>query len=173
MRPPKWIQFSWDLNSIRDLNPDLPAHYRIAPAGAEDEKELRKVFSSTFLLDPAWNPAIAETMQTVQPWLDRAFTSPAITPIVLRHGVRIIGASVISIDADTDSHLVPGPCLLMEYRNRGFGTALLKASFNVLRDAGITMATAITRANVPVTTFLYPKFNGIVSPVETSSLLAA
>src|SRR2546421_12489472 len=135
MKPLNWIQFSWDVNSFSHADLGLPKHYEIGPVSAEDETELRKVFSSTFLLDPAWNPAIAETMQTVQPWLDRIFVPETTRCLALRHGTRIIGATVISTDPAADSHLIPGPCVLMEYRNRGFGTALLKASFELLRGA--------------------------------------
>jgi GNAT superfamily N-acetyltransferase len=173
MKPLNWIQFSWDLSSFSDANPGLPKHYEIGPVSTENETELRKVFSSVFLLDPAWNPAIAETMQTIQPWLDRVFGSETTTCLALRHGTRMIGATVISTEPGADSHLIPGPCVLMEYRNRGFGTALLKASFERLRDAGIAKAIGITRANTPVTKFLYPKFGGIASAVNVSTLLAA
>jgi hypothetical protein len=173
MKPLTWIQFSWDLSSFSDADLRLPKHYEIGPVSAEDETELRRVFSSTFLLDPAWNPAIAETMQTIQPWLDRAFGSETTTCLALRHGTRIIGATVISTDPSADSHLIPGPCVLMEYRNRGFGTALLKASFERLHQAGIAKAIAITRASAPVTKFLYPKFGGVASAMKISTLLAA
>jgi len=173
MKPLNWIQFSWDLTSFSDPDLGLPKHYEIGLVTTEDETELRKVFSSAFLLDPAWNPAIAETMQTIQPWLDRVFGSETTTCLALRHGTRIIGASVISTDPVADSHLIPGPCVLMEYRNRGFGTALLKASFERLHKAGIAKAIGITRAGAPVTKFLYPRFGGVSSPVKISTLLAA
>jgi GNAT superfamily N-acetyltransferase len=173
MKPLTWIQFSWDLSAFSDADLGLPKHYEIAPVNPADETELRKVFSSAFLLDPAWNPAIAETMQTIQPWLDRVFGSGTSTCLALRHGTRIIGTTAVSTDPDADSHLIPGPCVLMEYRNRGFGTALLKASFQRLREAGIAKAIAITRAGAPVTKFLYPKFGGVASVVNMSALLAA
>lgn len=173
MNPLHWIQFSWDLSSFSDADLGLPSHYEITPAANDNETELRKVFSSAFLLDPAWNPAIADTMQTIQPWLDGVFGSETTTCLALRHGTRIIGAAVISTEASADSHLIPGPCILMEYRNRGFGTALLKASFGRLRDAGIASAIGITRASAPVTKFLYPKFGGVASAVKTAALLAA
>ena len=168
-----WVQFEWDLTAFRDLNLTLPEHYQIAPATRDDEKGLRKVFSSAFLLDPSWNPAIAQTMQTIQPWLDVAFGSETRICLALRHGLRIIGASVISTDPAADSHLVPGPCILMEYRNRGFGTALLRSSLKLLVESGVTRAFAITRANAPVTKFLYPKFGGVAIATNAPALLAA
>jgi hypothetical protein len=171
-----WVQFEWDLSRFSDVGFIVPDHYQIAPATKDDETGVRKVFSSAFLLDPSWNPAIAQTIQTIQPWLDQAFaaeTSEMRICLALRHGLRIIGASVVSVDPAADNHLVPGPCVLMEYRNRGFGTALLRSSLKLLIDAGVSKAFAMTRANAPVTKFLYPKFGGSATAADSATLLAA
>lgn len=167
------VRFTWDLTKLSSVALDLPQHYQIGPATPEDEKELRKVLSSSFLLDPAWSPAIGEVMHTVQSWLDRALASEDNTCLVLRHGLRIIGASALALDPDADNHLVPGPCILIEYRNRGFGTRLLEKSLRLLKDAGLSRAIGIARELAPVTKFLYPKFNGVVTPMPTAALLAA
>src|SRR5438477_12412528 len=108
-----WVRFTWDLNTLPSAGLELPQHYQISPATKEDENEVRKVLSSSFLLDPAWNPAIAEVMQTLQSWLDRAFVAEENTCLALRHGLRIIGASVLCLDPDAENHLAPGPCILM------------------------------------------------------------
>ena len=130
-----WVRFTWDLNSLPSTPVELPKHYTISPARkADDEKAIRKVLSCSFLLDPAWNPAIAEVMHSLQSWLDRAFLTNENTCLALRHGSRIIGASVLCLDPATENHFAPGPCILMEYRNRGFGTQLLHASLMLLRD---------------------------------------
>src|SRR6266550_7976742 len=121
----KWVRFTWNLTELSSSNVPLPAHYQIAPATPEDERELRKVFSSSFLLDPIWNPVIGEVMQSIQSRLDGVFTSTNSTCLALRHGARIIGAAELSLDLGADDHLAPGPCILMEYRNRGNGTLLL------------------------------------------------
>jgi len=168
-----WIQYEWDLTGLTNFQTNLPDHYHIAPATPEDEPALRKLFSSAFLLDPTWNPAIAQTMQTIQPWLDDAFVSQSKICLALRHGLRIIGASVLSTDPTASNHLVPGPCVLMEYRNRGFGSALLANSLKMLVESGLTKAFAITRENAPVTKFLYPKFGGAAIPTSAATLLAA
>jgi GNAT superfamily N-acetyltransferase len=173
MNPCSWVRFNWDLERFPDIEITLPAHYRIERANEQDEKELRKVFSSTFFLDPVWNPAIAETMQTVQSWLDLIFASKRGACLALRHGIRIIGAAALCIDPDAPNHLVPGPCVLMEYRNRGFGTRLLESSLKTLREGGLRRAVTITKQGVPVARFLYPKFCGAAEPLEGSSLLAA
>ncbi|HEY2614484.1 MAG TPA: GNAT family N-acetyltransferase [Chthoniobacterales bacterium] len=168
-----WIRFSWDLTQLPPPSAELPEHYEIGPAGLEDEKELRKVISSSIILDPAWNAAMHEVMETIDSWLGAALTSPTTTCLALRHGVRIIGAAVVSQDADAETHLSPGPCVSMEYRNRGFGTHLLEQSLTILRDAGLKEAIAIATESAPVTKFLYPKFNGTASPHNFRPLLAA
>lgn len=167
-----WVRFTWNLTRLPESALDLPEHYRIAPAVKEDETEVRKVFSSSFLLDPAWNPTIKDVMQSVQMRLDDVFTSAQGTCLVLRHGARIIGATVLSLDFDAEDHLAPGPSILVEYRNRGFGTLLLENSLRMLRDTGLIHATGIAPDSAPVTRFLYPKFDAVISPAEFSPLVA-
>jgi GNAT superfamily N-acetyltransferase len=173
MKLVNWVRFTWDFAECPTLDPKLPQHYRIEPATRENEKELRQVIASSLRLDPVWNPALQEVMQTIDSWLDRAFSSEANLCLALRHGARIIGASVLSFDPAAESQLMPGPCLMTEYRNRGFGSLLLEHSFKALREAGLVRACAITRENTPVARFLYPKFNGISVPIDRTPLLAA
>ncbi len=173
MKFTNWMRFTWDLTNLPPLTVNLPEHYEILSATAEDETELRKVIASSFLLDPTWNSALHEVMQTIEPWLDRAFASEDVARLALRHGSRIIGASIMCVDSESDSHLAPGPCVLMEYRNRGFGARLLERSLTTLRDAGLSRAAGVAKENAPVTKFLYTKFNSVAAPHEFSPLLAA
>jgi Acetyltransferase (GNAT) family len=168
-----WVRFTWDLSKLPPIVSELPEHYQIGPATNEDENELRKVLSSAFVLDPTWSPAMGEVMLTIQSWLDHAFTSEKSTCLTLHHGSRIIGASVLSLDPQADNHLAPGPCILMEYRNRGFGTRLLESSFKLLRENALSRAIGIARENAPVARFLYTKFGGIIVPADFPRLLAA
>src|SRR3954469_6744865 len=126
MKVSAWIRFRWDLTRLPRFDSLLPEHYEITTATAEDEVELRKIISSSFVLDPAWNPATQEVMEMIEPWLAQAFSSPATTCLALRHGLRIIGAAIVSQNVETEVHLAPGPCVSTEYRNRGFGTRLLE-----------------------------------------------
>ena len=168
-----WIRFRWDLTRLPKFDFELPEHYEIGPATAEDEIELRKIISTSFVLDPAWNPATQEVMETIEPWLERAFASPASSCLALKHGLRIIGAAVVSQSLETEIHLSPGPCVSMEYRNRGFGTRLLEQSLTKLRVAGLKEAVGIAHENAPVTKFLYTKFNGTPSPYDATPVLTA
>ena len=173
MKLSNWVRFTWDLTRLPQFDAQLPEHYEITPATAEDEKELRRVISSSFVLDPAWNPAMQEVTEMIEPWLDRAFKPETSSCLALRHGTRIIGASVVSHEPDAEINLSPGPCILMEYRSRAFGTRLLEQSLARLRDGGLTRASGIAKENAPVTKFLYTKFNGVASPLDVTPVAAA
>jgi N-acetylglutamate synthase-like GNAT family acetyltransferase len=173
MKSTNWIQFSWDLTALAPCEAELPEHYEISVATPDDEKEFRRVISSSFTLDPTWNPTMKEVTQTIDEWLDEASDGKTSVHLALRHGARIIGAAVVSVDSAAENHLSPGPCILVEYRNRGFGTRLLERSLTTLRDAGLPRACAIAKENSPVTKFLYTKFDSSQAPFDFSSALAA
>ena len=172
MKQLNWIQFTWDLAMLPEDGTELPEHYEISRVTPDDEIELRKVISSSFSLDPSWNPALQEIVQTIDGWVDRAWEPETSVCLALRHGLRIIGATVLRLEPEAENHFSPGPCILMEYRNRGFGTRLLEHSLRALRDAGWSAARAIANENSPVTKFLYPKFNSTLVPYESSPLAA-
>ena len=173
MRLSNWIRFTWDLTQLPAFDTELPEHYEIGPATAEDEMELRKIISTSFVLDPMWSPDLQEVTEKIEAWLDRAFASSECAFLALRHGTRIIGASVLSMQADAEMHLIPGPCISMEYRNRGFGTRLLEKALTRLREAGLSQAAGVAKENVPASKFLYPKFNATSSPHQFTPLVPA
>ncbi|CAN5160239.1 hypothetical protein BH20VER2_BH20VER2_12510 [soil metagenome] len=172
MRPINWLRFTWDLEARPSPAPrKLPEHYEITAVGPEDLKELRRVITTSFTLDPDWNPAMQEVMKTIEASLERAAERADTVYLALRHGVRIIGTTVVSLDPAAENHLSPGPCVLMEYRNRGFGTDLLVSALRVLRETGLPHACAVAKKNSPVTKFLYRKFNGTAVPHEAAPAL--
>ena len=173
MKLDNWMRFTWDVTTLPPLDATLPEHYEITAATSEDEKELRRVILSSFTLDPAWNASIQEVIPTVDSWLDRAFEGSTTTLLALRHGLRIIGAAVVFTSEETDNHFSPGPCVLMEYRNRGFGTCLLVRSLAALRDSGLKQVSAIATGNSPATRFLYTKFSSVATPFEFTPLVEA
>ena len=173
MIPSSWLQFTWDLKSLPAAPTELPDHYQITLATAEDTRELRKVIVSSFALDPNWNPTMQEVMLTIDGWLQRAAEAETGVYLILRHGLRIIGAAVVTVDPLGDNHLAPGPSILMEYRNRGFGTCMLERSLTTLRDAGLTQACAIGKDSSPVAKFLYTKFGSTQVPFQLATEVAA
>src|SRR6266480_7298494 len=135
-----------------------PRQYRLSLVKAAEREQLQAVIEKSFVLDPGWNAALHMIDAQVN-WL------------ALQHGARIVGGTLLMTDPGAPAQLVPGPCILMEYRNRGLGTLLLSLALHHLRDAGMTRACARTRESSPAARFLYPKFGGQSSLIEP--LLAA
>ena len=173
MKIVQWVRFTWDLNDLAAPGVVLPEHYHFAPVRPTEEKELRALVTRSFAHDSSWGESIHEVNALLEGWLERAFLpeTPALC-LALRHGARMIGTSIVLPNPTAEDHLVPGPCVQMEYRNRGLGTALLGESLRQLREAGLDRAVATAKSNGPVARYLYPQFNGVVVP-GTSPLLAA
>lgn len=184
MKLVRWARFSWDLTRLAPVYPAIDSHYHIRPATADDEKAVRTVILSAFTLDPNWAFLLRDLRGQIEASLNHAFgekrdrdkrdkrdqNEPAC--VVLTHGSRIIGASTLTFDPDADSHLLSGPCVLMEYRNRGLATALLAQSLTTLRDANLTIAHGLTRLNSLTAECIYTKFNSS-GPHEMKPDLAA
>ena len=172
MKLVRWTRFTWDLAKLPAESGLLEAHYHIRPVTREEEKTVRAVISSSFALDMNWS----DTLKTMQEWLearlDEVFEHKVIPCLVVTHGTRVIGASPLDPNREADCHLVSGPCVLNEYRNRGIGTELLFQSLNALREAGFEKVRAITKSNVPVAKFIYTKFHSESEPWEFEPVLA-
>lgn len=171
MNMTRWVNFYWDLAKIDLPKSTAPKHYQLSVVAADDHEETRRMITRSFALDPNWNSALHEANAIVENAIKRSVNADTTVCLALRHGARIIGGMFLAVEADASEHLVPGPCVLMEYRNRGLGTLLLASSLRHLRDAGLTRASAITCEGSPVARFLYSKFNGSPSPI--APLLAA
>ncbi len=171
MKLVRWTRFTWDLTRLPAEGAPIPPHYHIRHATREEEKTIRAVIWSSFALDMNWS----DTLKTMQEWLherlDEVFENKVIPCLVVTHGSRIIGASPLDMSRESECHLVSGPCVLNEYRNRGIGTHLLFASLAALRDNGFEEARAITKSNAPVSKFVYTKFNSISEPSIFEPLL--
>lgn len=169
----RWVRFTWNLEKLPPLGIALPKHYHFVPATRADEAELRTVITRSFAHDTSWGDAIHEVNGMIDGWLERAFeTENGGQCLSLRHGLRIIGATILIPDSLVENHLSPGPCVLMEYRNRGLGAALLGESLRQLHEAGLARASARAKLKSPVAKFLYPKFNGTPTPDDTPLLAA-
>ncbi len=158
MKLVRWKRFTWDLAKLPAVPPPLAGRYGIRPSFPEDREAVMTVVTTAFTLDALWG----DTLATVREWLiahiNAAFDKEVAAAVVITHGQRIIAASVITTDPDADTNLISGPCVSMEYRNRGLGTALLYHTLAHLRQAGLSRASGITKGNVPAAKFMYPKF---------------
>jgi len=160
-----WICFEWKTDDV-PTNP--PAIHPLVVRAAEpaDEAGVRKAVTSSFSLDPAWGDVSRKIVTHSERAIDAAFEHAAPSCVVLLHGHRIIGASVLDVSPSSENHLVTGPCTMLEYRSRGVGGALLLASLQFLKGRDVSAVRGITRDHSIAARFVYPKFGG--KPVEGS-----
>ena len=164
MKWTRWTRFAWDLTRLAPAYPAVDSRYHIRAATADDEKAVRAVVLSAFTLDSNWAFMMKMLRAQLEAALDSLFDEksdegarPAC--LVITHGSRIIGASVLTTRRDAENHLLTGPCILVEYHNRGLATALLAESLLALRDAGVKTAYGMTVQNAPTGQFVYSKFD--------------
>lgn len=158
MKLVRWKRFTWDLAKLPTPAPPLAERYGIRPTFPDDREVVMNVILTAFTTDSAW----ADMLKVVKEWLTAhvgaAFDNEVAAAVVITHGQRIIAASAVTTDPDADSNLLSGPCVSMEYRNRGLGTALLYHTLAQLRQSGLERVSGVTKANSPVAKFMYPKF---------------
>jgi len=169
MKSVNWGRYSWNLTKFAPVYPAVAPSYSIRRATAEDHDLVKSVVISSFTLDSAWNPFFRDIHPQIDAALAKMFGEKS-EPfcILVSHGSRIIGASCLSAERDAENHLLTGPCLSMEYHNRGLATALLAESLIALRDAGLTTARGVTRPGSIAAQFIYTKFGSTRLPEDAS-----
>ncbi len=167
--PGQWLNFFWDLGAELAAPATPPKSYRVERIGADEYSILGQVIEKSLSLDPSWNSAMHEIGAWVERTTEKAAANEGSIPFALRHGTRIIGGTIL--DSTAGEQIVIGPCVLVEYRNRGLGTLLLAAALKELRGNGVTRASTIIRKDSLAARFLYPKFGG--KSVPTEPLVAA
>ena len=158
MKLVRWKRFIWDLTKLPPLANPLPDQYVVRSAARDEAKLVSHMVFTALALDSAWCDTLQLFRDRLAAQIDQAFAREASPALVIMHGPRIIAASVISTEPEADSHLVSGPCVLVEYGNRGLGTALLHETLALLQSSGLQRAAAVTKDNVPACKFVYPKF---------------
>ena len=165
MKLSDWQHYEWDLDEFPvSQRPKLPP-FVFRPATAEDRDIVEKVIRSAFWQEAGTSDGIDSPLPSTDQACDLAFTAAFTACVVVQHGSRIIGASVMTPAPDAENHLLTGPAILHEYRNRGIGSALLFASLDFLKDAGVTQAIGIARAQSTAARFVYSKYDGKPIPV--------
>lgn len=149
--------------------PSVPPLVLRAAESGQEETTL-KVLLSAFAMDTAWGDISRRLEEGMVHYVKQAFDRPDPSCIVALHGQRVIGASLLDPNPDAGNHLLSGPMILHEYRNRGVGSGLLAASLIFLRDKGLTKARGVTRANSTVSRFVYPKFSSVQTPYNQDPL---
>lgn len=159
-RPVVLIGYSWNLKELPAVLGELPAPYVLRTAGEQEADEAVAIVQASYNLDPEWSGCAMHTKGAVLPGVIKTLAKEP-TCLFVQHGNRVIAASVYDCEPeDGGVHLVGGPCVLMEYRYRGIGAALLGATLDALRTRGVAEAIGRTRPNSTSAKYLCTKFGG-------------
>lgn len=167
-----WQRFHWTLDARLDAASPALAPFVFRPATADEGATAWRVVVSALMMERAWTGANSTLAEDIERRCDLAFDRLEPGCMVVQHGSRVIGASVLDFTEAASTHLITGPCILHEYRSRGLGTALLLESLRRLRAEGLRQAAGIARVNSTVARFVYPKFGGEADFVESPQLAA-
>ena len=159
-----WLRFEWPLRQVPDDPIDTPAPFSLRRANPGEEAAVLKVLINAFSMDTGWSDIQKAFAAQIARNVTTVFELDPPSGVVLLHGARIIGASLLNPREDAESHLAPGPCILHEYRGRGLGTLLLRASLSALKEAGLPRAFGVARDKTAAARFVYPKFGGASTP---------
>jgi len=166
-----WLCFEWQTHNLPNFD-SLAAPLLVRAAKKSEEEAVAKVLKSAFSADPAWGDVNRAVATRLAASTEAVFSAEETHCMVIVHGSRVIGASLLSVAADAPNHLLSGPSILHEYRNRGLASALLAASLDHLSQNDIKLARGITRANSLAARFVYLKFGGSAHPFDGDPLAA-
>lgn len=156
-----WVQYTWNLKSLRSEAPKLASNYAVEAATLDDRALLVAAMSRSYSMEPAWSDDLSARLKLTDEIIDHAFPAGEVSFVTIKHGARIIAASAIRDAGDKLSNLPLGVCVLNEYRCRGLGTSLLYESLRRLREKGLDTARLVTKKSLPADRYLYPKFGGV------------
>ena len=159
-KPVALARFAWLLKDLPANAGEISAPYVLRTAGEQETDEAVAIVQSSYNLDPEWSGCAMHIKGTVLPMVMKTLAKEP-TCLFVQHGNRVIAASVFEWEPESGGvHLVSGPCVLIEYRNRGIGGTLLGATLDALRARGVTQAFGQTRPNSPSAKYLCSKFGG-------------
>jgi predicted N-acetyltransferase YhbS len=164
-----WICFEWDMTSLQ-MQPSSVAPLIIRAAVHDEEKTVLKVIHTAFSMDSAWGDVSGSLQESMTHFTKSVFQKPEPACMVALHGNRIIGASLLDANPDAPNHLLTGPVILHEYRNRGLGSGLLAASLDFLHKKGFQKVRGVTRPSSIPSRFIYTKFSSTQSPFALDPL---
>jgi GNAT superfamily N-acetyltransferase len=172
-----WLRFEWDLGKIPAEDLDAPSPFVLRHAEGDESNAVQKVVDNSFGMDTGWSDIHRMLGGIIARSVHASFEVEPPNCVVIQHGSRVIAASLLNPGEGAENHLSTGPCVLQEYRGRGLGTALFKASLVALREAGVKRAYGVTRDKSTAARFVYPKFGGLggrwVPDFEVAQKIAA
>ncbi len=155
-----WVRFSWNLELLPAMEPEFPKAFNVRPAEEEDRNNALEMVARAFILDPEWSNTLKNMKAELMRSLNGAWQISQAPALVMTHGTRIIGVSVLRSGPEVRNHLVSGPCVLLEYRSRGLGKVLLEYSLRTLRETGLKTAYGLTKERSTAARYVYPSFGG-------------
>lgn len=155
-----WLRFTWESKQLPSSSYLFREEYSIRRATKHERTQAWQVINSCFLLDTCWNDVLTGLLAQIRHDFEESFGRREIDCLVITHGNRTIGASLINPTPYVPNHLVSGPCISGEYRNRGFGSLLLKESLVMVAKHGASNVFGVTCSTSPAARFVYPKFGG-------------
>lgn len=170
IKPVELVRYRWSLEGPLGSAAEIPAPFTLRAAEAADYEDALRVVQASYNLDHEWSGAARHVDEFVLPGVKKAFDGEA-HALFVQHGSRVIAASVFDPEPEDGIHLITGPCVFIEYRNRGIGGTLLGATLEALRVLGVKDICGQTRPGGPTAKFLCPKFGGQLIP--TASIVAA
>jgi len=159
-----WQRFRWNLDNYLDESSLSMPPFIFRTAESNELAIVLRVVSSALLMERAWTFKDASFRRDLEKRCEQAFESKPPSCMVVQHGARVIGASVLNLDETADAQLTTGPCILHEYRCRGLGSALLGASLQFLHEQGLKQASALALANSVADRYVYRKFGSLREP---------
>jgi GNAT superfamily N-acetyltransferase len=167
----RWSRFSWKTDSLGSVQVPASGIDLIRRATREEGEDVLQVILLSLAMDSAWNDSLQLVEEYVKASVARSFNAEEPLCLVIPKGNRLIAASLLDPSSGAVNHLISGPSVLMEYRNRGIGSRLLHASLSELRERGITNAHGVTRDKTVTSRYVYPKFGSVAAPIGFSTLL--
>lgn len=167
MKSVRWTRFTWDLATLPPLAAGLDRRYVIRAAAREEESAVVALIHRAFSMDNEWSDQYLLFRDRLQLQVHQAFEHELVPAVVILHGIRVVAVSALSSAVGVESNLLSGPCVLPEYCNRGFGSALLHESLVQLALAGLENAHGVSKENTLACRFVYPKFGSTRAECET------
>jgi ribosomal protein S18 acetylase RimI-like enzyme len=165
MKSVGWLRFIWEAKLLPETSYVIEEPYSIRRAARSEKSQVWAVIKSCFAQDACWNDVAAILIPRLHHEFEEKFAHHRdIDCLVITNGNRVIAASVVNVEVEAENHLSSGPCISSEYRNRGFGSLLLKESLLLAGKAGCPVIHGVTRATSPAAKFVYSKYHGKPNP---------
>jgi GNAT superfamily N-acetyltransferase len=154
--------YRWNTSGIPSPGPEAPTPLRLIELQGEPPADLLKLAEKACCEDTSLGSPKGFFQEYFEEMAERASDQrQAIHSILLRHGERMIGASLLDTNPDAENHLLTGPCVLHEYQGRGLGSLLFHRSLLHLAGSGVKEARGFCLSRSKLDRYVYAKFGGI------------